>query len=96
MNNANGTILVTGNTYPVKEQLKALGGRWDAASKGWRVPATKATAARALVAVPVKVATPAPSAYVARQLAQGACCCAHCEGDDDGDGQCVRFWGVDY
>ena len=43
------TVLVTGNTYPVKDQIKALGGRWDATAKGWRVPADKADAARALV-----------------------------------------------
>lgn len=46
---ATDTVLITGNTYPVKDQLKALGGRWDAAAKGWRVPATKAGEARALV-----------------------------------------------
>jgi len=44
------TVLITGNTYPVKDALKDLGGRWDAAAKGWRVPADKADAARALVA----------------------------------------------
>ena len=44
------TVLVTGNTYPVKDSLKALGARWDATAKGWRVPADKADAARALVA----------------------------------------------
>lgn len=43
------TILVTGNTYPVKDAIKALGGRWDSASKGWRVPAPKAEEAQALV-----------------------------------------------
>jgi hypothetical protein len=43
------TVLVTGNTYPVKDQIKALGGRWDAAQKGWLLPADKADAARALV-----------------------------------------------
>jgi hypothetical protein len=43
------TVLVTGNTYPVKDQIKALGAKWDAAAKGWRVPADKADAARALV-----------------------------------------------
>jgi hypothetical protein len=50
MTNSKSTVLVTGNTYPVKDQIKALGGRWDAASKGWRVPADKAAAAQALVA----------------------------------------------
>jgi hypothetical protein len=46
----NSTVLVTGNTYPVKEQIKALGGRWDAMAKGWRVPVAKAAEAQALVA----------------------------------------------
>lgn len=40
------TVLITGNTFPVKDQLKALGGRWDAESKGWRVPADKAVEAQ--------------------------------------------------
>jgi hypothetical protein len=44
------TILITGNTYPVKESIKALGGRWNSAAKGWDVPADKADEARALVA----------------------------------------------
>jgi hypothetical protein len=43
------TVLITGNTYPVKDQLRAMGGRWDAEAKGWAVPADKADAARALV-----------------------------------------------
>ena len=42
-------IVITGNTYPVKEQLKALGGRWDADRKAWMVPADQATEAQALV-----------------------------------------------
>ncbi len=50
------TVLVTGNTYPVKDALKALGGKWDASAKGWRIPEDKAEEANALVAgsVPVK------------------------------------------
>lgn len=44
------TVAITGNTYPVKDQIKALGGRWDADAKAWRVPADKADEARALVA----------------------------------------------
>lgn len=31
-------VLITGNTYPVKEQIKALGGRWDREARGWYVP----------------------------------------------------------
>lgn len=38
-----------GNTYPIKEQLKKLGGRWDAKKKVWRLPkATYAKAAKLL------------------------------------------------
>jgi hypothetical protein len=42
-------VAVTGNTFPVKDQIKALGGRWNADQKAWMVPADKADAARALV-----------------------------------------------
>lgn len=45
-----GTVLITGETYPVRATLKALGGRWDATVKGWRVPAPRAGEARAAVA----------------------------------------------
>jgi hypothetical protein len=44
------TVLITGNTYPVKDAIRALGGRWDASAKGWRVPAEQASKAQALVA----------------------------------------------
>lgn len=43
------TVLITGNTYPVKDQIKDLGGRWDAIEKGWRVPESAAQKARSLV-----------------------------------------------
>lgn len=46
---ANPTVLVTGNTYPVKDALRSLGGRWDPDAKGWRVPADRAAQAQALV-----------------------------------------------
>jgi hypothetical protein len=42
--------LITGNTFPVKDQLRALGGKWDAARRGWSVPDDKADEARKLVA----------------------------------------------
>lgn len=40
---------ITGNTYPVKDQIKALGGRWDPTRKCWNVPDDKAVEARKLV-----------------------------------------------
>jgi len=29
---------IYGNTYPVKDQLRKLGGRWDSIRKAWKVP----------------------------------------------------------
>lgn len=43
-------VLITGNTFPVKDQLKALGGKWNAEKKGWEVPVDKESEAKALVA----------------------------------------------
>jgi hypothetical protein len=43
------TTLITGNTYPVKDQIKALGGRWNSVRKGWEVPSDNAGEAQALV-----------------------------------------------
>jgi hypothetical protein len=60
------TVLVTGNTYPVKDAIKSLGGRWDAAAKGWRAPADKAPQAQALVAGAPKSA-PRATSYSSRR-----------------------------
>jgi hypothetical protein len=46
---AAATVLITGDTYPVKDQLKALGGVWSPAEKGWRVPKAQELAAKVLV-----------------------------------------------
>lgn len=42
--------LITGNTYPVKDRLKALGGRWNGRDRGWEVPDAEAELARSIVA----------------------------------------------
>ena len=42
--------MITGNTYPVRDKLAAMGGRWVPALKGWNVPESRADEARALVA----------------------------------------------
>jgi hypothetical protein len=44
------TVAITGNTYPVKDALRAMGARWNPDQKAWMVPAAKADAARKLVA----------------------------------------------
>ena len=40
---------IIGNTYPVKDAIKALGGKWNKTAKGWDVPDEVADEARALV-----------------------------------------------
>lgn len=40
---------ITGNTYPVKDSLRAMGGRWNAARKAWMVADEVAIEAQALV-----------------------------------------------
>jgi hypothetical protein len=44
------TVEITGNTYPVKDEIKKLGGKWDGLKKAWIVPVAVADQARALVA----------------------------------------------
>lgn len=54
--NSSSTVAITGNTYPVREQLAALGGRWNPTTKAWMVPAARAAEAQALVkTAPVSV-----------------------------------------
>ena len=32
------TTIWTGNTYPIRDAIRNLGGRWDARRKAWIVP----------------------------------------------------------
>ena len=43
-------VAITGNTYPVKDQLKALGAKWDVDRKCWTITDSKAEQARQIVA----------------------------------------------
>lgn len=61
-------IAITGNTYPVREALKALGARWDAPSKSWMVLEGKAEEARRIVA---GAPAPAPRQYHAAPVQSG-------------------------
>ena len=36
------TIAITGNTYPVKEALKAIGAKWNQATRAWMIDESKA------------------------------------------------------
>lgn len=42
-------VEITGNTYGVRQQLKALGCKWSAARKCWLAPPSIAEQAQALV-----------------------------------------------
>jgi predicted Zn-ribbon and HTH transcriptional regulator len=42
-------IAITGNTYPVKDALKALGAKWNQDQKCWMVSEAKAAEAKRLV-----------------------------------------------
>jgi hypothetical protein len=67
MTTTSSTVLITGNTYPVKDSLRALGGRWDPSAKGWRVPSDRAEQARSLVSgAPSGTYHRAPSRRVTR------------------------------
>lgn len=79
--------LLTGNTYPVRDKIKALGGIWNPVQKGWMIPADKFDEAAALV----KYAPPADRVkrprfshrYVTASARFGRCscedypCCGH-------------------
>ena len=41
--------MISGNTFPVKDQLKKLGGKWDKNENAWFVPMDKEVEALALV-----------------------------------------------
>lgn len=70
-------VVVQGNTFPVKDQLKALGGKWDPVSRAWTVPADKAAEAQALVA---QHARPAPQSNRPNQK-MGRCVACGCRVD---------------
>lgn len=42
-------VRITGNTYPVRERLRELGGTWDPVHHCWKVPESNADAARRAV-----------------------------------------------
>ncbi len=42
-------VQITGNTYPVKEQLKRLGAHWNKDARAWEIDAAYAAQAQAIV-----------------------------------------------
>lgn len=73
-------IAIVGNTYPVRDQLKALGGKWSAERKAWMVPDDKAEAANRLVAaVPVEVKTPGKCSKCGKTCKEPYTLCLNCK-----------------
>ena len=59
-------MTITGNTYPVRAELKALGGRWNPAEQGWDfADETTAEKAREIVTAA------GPSTYTPRSRGRG-------------------------
>jgi len=48
---ADGRIQLAGGTYPIKDQIRAHGGRWNPAERVWTLPAGTDTAFTEAVAV---------------------------------------------
>lgn len=61
-------IAITGNTYPVKDQLRALGAKWNPDKKVWMIADDKAEQAKAIVA-----SAPAKSASGSNSYRPGRC-----------------------
>ena len=65
------TVPIGGKTYPLRHELRALGGHWDAAIKSWVVPQSKEFEARGLVARGPLQAPPAKSPSPSRYSGRG-------------------------
>lgn len=89
-------VNITGNTYPVKDALKALGAKWSADSKCWTITDKKADEARKIVA-----GAPAPAPRVAGKCSDcGTACkapytlCWDCKSKrDQRAGKCAKCHG---
>lgn len=85
---------ITGNTYPVKDAIKSLGGRWNPDIKSWMVPDAKADEARKLVAGAPKSAytggrSSSRSRYSSRYDRDSNCNCRMCSSGSE----CLCIYG---
>jgi hypothetical protein len=76
-----GRIQVSGATFPIRDQIKARGGRWDPAARVWTLPAGADTAFDAPPPPPPPVTRAGP-VYVRRDRS-GRCCSAATTAFDD-------------
>ncbi len=83
MQTINGRVAIIGNTYPVKELLKQLGGIWNRDRKAWMVPVANQDKAQKIVD-----SVPSRFAYRTKQIGvrcEDAPCCGCCGPQGDGD-----------
>jgi hypothetical protein len=87
------TILVQGNTYPCRDQLKAMGARWDATAKGWRVPAERAAEAKEIVEAAEQAEERKPCWECGRLTTRRECRANGGDWWDDGGGEGTCYCG---
>lgn len=77
---------ISGNTYPVKDALKALGARWNPDRKVWMIADDKADQANQIVATagPKKPYSPSRGSYSRRSRECPRCGCSECGGPCQG------------
>jgi hypothetical protein len=90
---ANALFPIEGNTYPVKDQLKALGCRWNGDMKRWEAPGDVVERAKAIVAgAPSKTSSGSSKrgSYGFKSRRIGVCWECGARGPLDSDGMCGR------
>jgi len=74
-------ITVSGNTYPVKDQLKTLGGQWDGDNKRWLLPdEAQSTIEQIRVPVGGREQLWEPCTCCGEEPVDGSGLCRHCRG----------------
>lgn len=69
------SVAITGNTYQVKDRLKALGARWDGDKKAWMVSEKRADVIRGLNIAGIVVASAEPKPLATAAPAVGYVSC---------------------
>lgn len=86
------TVLITGNTYPVRNKLRDLGGIWNSFKKGWEIPKEKAEEANAIVSAAATSKRDSPTKKSWVPCGYPGCSPTYCD-ECDGKGKYgIREW----
>ena len=86
-------IRITGNTYPCRAQLRAMGGQFVERTRMWWVPDERADEARALVAAqPPRASRVDPPVRPEASPSSGRPPCDHPDGAHAWCDRCDRCW----